>query len=213
MATFHVQRILLLDGQEVDCASEPGRCTIGMGLISDYDRSGGTPVDFDPSAPLAPAPTVELDRTAGIVDRDTVPVRATGLHPGSVLFVQLCESATERYTGIGELQIGADGTVDGAIRLIDPGPFAPGDEVRVEVRGASPHTVAEATLCSPDGEWCSDSGGVPVASDGTATFEVRIDHGTPARTAILAVHLFHNRAPGSGLPPLFPPPITIEVRN
>lgn len=273
VVTFHVQRTLLLDGEEIDCASEPGRCIIGMGLISDYDRSGGFAVEFDPSAPLAPAPTVELGRTAGIVDGETVPVRATGLHPGSVLFAQLCETARVRCTGIGELEVRDDGTVDDAIRLwrvfgawvepgaegssnvdcaavachvmldgptssrralpvlgvtfdatrgartpptaklSDPGPFAPGDRVRVEVRGASPGAVAEATLCSSGGEWCSGGGGVPVASDGTATFEVRIERGAPTGIATLATHLFHDRGPGSGPPPLFPPPIPVEVRG
>jgi hypothetical protein len=117
VATFHVQRILLLDGQEVDCASEPGRCIIGVGLISDYDRSGGFAVDFDPSAPLAPAPTVGLARTGGIVDGETVAANVTGLHPGSTLIVQQCETATQRCAPVGEHHVDGDGVFDGSVHL------------------------------------------------------------------------------------------------
>ncbi len=87
---FRVQRLLLFDGQEVDCASEPGRCIVGMGMISDYDQSGGFAVDFDPSVPLPDPPTVELGKTEGIADGETVSIVVTGLVPDSDLFVQQC---------------------------------------------------------------------------------------------------------------------------
>ncbi|HEX4901193.1 MAG TPA: neocarzinostatin apoprotein domain-containing protein, partial [Acidimicrobiales bacterium] len=81
--TFAVSRLVVLDGVEIDCASEPGRCLIGMGMISDYDTSGGVLVDFDPSVPLPDPPTATLERTTDLVSGEPVGLRVTGLVPGS----------------------------------------------------------------------------------------------------------------------------------
>lgn len=87
---FQVRRIVQFDGEDVDCASEPGRCIIGMGLISDYDQSGGVAVDFDPSLPLPEKPTVELTKTENLVDGETVRVSVTGVEPGAQIAMTQC---------------------------------------------------------------------------------------------------------------------------
>lgn len=112
---FQVQRILVLDGQEVDCASEPGRCLIGMGLVSDYDQSGGVLVDFDPSVPLPDPPTVSLDRTEGLADGQQVGVRIERLRPNGVVGVEQC--ADVGCTPIAAMNADADGTFDGDVTV------------------------------------------------------------------------------------------------
>jgi hypothetical protein len=114
---FAVQRILALDGQEVDCASEPARCIIGMGLLSDYDRSGGFALGFDPDAPLPPPPTMELAKTEGIADGETVDAVITGL-PSDGVFLQLCEIGTsDRCIDLQSLPVDDEGSYRGGVQL------------------------------------------------------------------------------------------------
>lgn len=56
-AQFEVQRLLDVQGEEVDCA--PGACGIGAGNISDFDEASATPIEFDPTVP--PAPRLNID--------------------------------------------------------------------------------------------------------------------------------------------------------
>ncbi|MGK2928535.1 MAG: neocarzinostatin apoprotein domain-containing protein [Acidimicrobiales bacterium] len=114
---FPVRRLATLDGEEIDCASETGRCILGMGMLSDYDQSGGVAIDFDPSEPLPDPPAVSLAKTAGIVDGESVAASITGLLPNSYLFVQQCAVPSLRCAPVGELNADADGNFDGDIRL------------------------------------------------------------------------------------------------
>lgn len=115
---FSVRRFLVFDGQEVDCAAEAGRCIIGMGLLSDYDQSGGVAVDFDPNAAPPAPPTAELSRSDGIRDGETVDLSLTGLVPNSSFFVQQCTERGECVTSVyDELLADADGGYSGPVRL------------------------------------------------------------------------------------------------
>jgi len=95
MATFSVRRLVVLDGVEVDCASEPQRCLIGMGMISDYDTSGGVLVDFDPTVPLPEPPTVTVEPSSGLADGQEVAVSVSGLVPGSSVGTMVCSAVGE----------------------------------------------------------------------------------------------------------------------
>lgn len=114
---FEVRRLAMLDGQEVDCASEPGRCIIGMGMISDYDQSGGVAVDFDPSVPLPEPPVATLAQTGGIADGQVVDATVTGLRPDGYLSVQLCTENGFRCAFLTEAVADDDGIFEGGIRL------------------------------------------------------------------------------------------------
>ncbi len=115
---FQVRRLATLDGEEVDCASEPGRCIVGMGLLSDYDQSGGFAIEFDPDVELADPPTVELAKTTDLVDGETVAATITGLFPNSSLFIEQCSADGFRCVQVaGELAADAQGSFDGGIRL------------------------------------------------------------------------------------------------
>lgn len=115
---FRVRRIVPFDGEDVDCAAEPGRCIIGMGLISDYDQSGGVAVDFDPSVPLPDKPTVELTKSENLVDGETVRVAVTGLDPNASVSMSQCTDEGSCAEGA-SLHGTADesGTFEGSIRL------------------------------------------------------------------------------------------------
>ncbi|WP_436796263.1 neocarzinostatin apoprotein domain-containing protein [Actinospongicola halichondriae] len=271
---FRVQRIVPFDGEEVDCASEPGRCIVGMGMISDYDQSGGFAVDFDPSVPLPDPPTVELGKTEGIADGETVPIVVTGLAPNSVLFLQQC---TDGYTSCaetssGEQRVDSSGRFEGTVRLwrsfgtygdlgptnvdcavaacelvingdtgnsraipnvsiafdptrgartppvlrlLDDGPFSPGDTFRVAVDGLGEFEWIDLQVCpAPDGEciaWGSQGPGE------ASVVEVTVDSGSAACASgcpiIAYVNTAGGRGPGgtSGPPPLFPEPILVTI--
>jgi hypothetical protein len=108
VVTFAVRRIVVLDGQDVDCASEAGRCLLGMGMLSDYDTSGGVLVDFDPSVPLPDPPSATAEPARDLVDGDRVEVRVAGLTPGGTTSASLCDEAQEMCVELGR---GAHGTV------------------------------------------------------------------------------------------------------
>ena len=115
---FAVRRMMTLDGQEVDCASERGRCIIGMGLLSDYDQSGGFALHFDADAPAPPPPSMELAKTSDIADGETVDAVVTGLVPGGHVAVQQCEVLEpDRCVDLGAVVAGDDGVHRGGIRL------------------------------------------------------------------------------------------------
>lgn len=101
VATFSVRRIVVLDGQDVDCASEAQRCLLGMGMISDYDTSGGVLVDFDPSVPLPDPPSAAVEPARDLADGDLVEVRVAGLTPGGTTGVSLCDEAQEMCVELG----------------------------------------------------------------------------------------------------------------
>lgn len=92
VATFSVRRLVVLDGVEVDCASEAQRCLIGMGMMSDYDTSGGVLVDFDGTVSLPDPPTATVQPSTGLVDGQEVTVTVTGLVPDSPVGAVLCRT-------------------------------------------------------------------------------------------------------------------------
>jgi hypothetical protein len=120
---FQVSRLVLLDGQEVDCASEAQRCLIGMGMISDYDQSGGVLIDFDPSAPLPAPPSATIEDDGPYDDGQRVTVRVDGLRPDSGVGTavctadgSMCADATPGSVS-SPATVGADGSATFDLRL------------------------------------------------------------------------------------------------
>jgi hypothetical protein len=120
--SFAVRRLLVLDGRELDCASEAQRCLIGMGMISDYDTSGGVLVDFDPAAPLPERPSASAEPAVGLVDGDEVLLRVTGLYPGTDVGASICDGASGACVDVvpvddGQQLVGPDGTYERRMRV------------------------------------------------------------------------------------------------
>lgn len=261
---FQVLRLITLDGQEIDCASEAGRCLIGMGLISDYDQSGGVLVDFDPSAPLPDPPTIELSKTAELADGESVRVRVTGLMARTTGFADVCAGSSCvplrtdlvadeqgtieaevslwrtfggwdeasgmptnidctitpcRFTLYGEapggrtvppvdLSFSTSGTsrVPPTMRILDEGPFAPGDRIRVELTGLAGTDFVDVQSCVP-GRDCIASGGAAITGGDSVVVPVEV-HGTCAADCFLWATPYHE---GSGPPPLYPEPVPFVV--
>lgn len=61
VAEFEVSRYISTpDGGEIDCMSAAERCIVGMGAISDYDRSGGSYIGFT-GQPDFPEPSLSVE--------------------------------------------------------------------------------------------------------------------------------------------------------
>ena len=113
---FSVRRLLVVDGEEIDCASEPGRCILGMGMLSDYDQSGGVAVDFDPDEPLPEPPAITLSKYDGIADGEEVRVRVSGLLPDSHIAFLECTS-DGHCAELGRETADSAGSFTGDVRL------------------------------------------------------------------------------------------------
>lgn len=92
---FTVRRVLTtpLTGT-VDCAAEAERCIVGMGAISDYDRSGGAGFAIAGGDPID-IPELAVTPTEGLVDGDVVRLTGSGfsaVEGGPQLDVSLCST-------------------------------------------------------------------------------------------------------------------------
>lgn len=136
--TYRIKRVLTtpITGS-VDCAAEAGRCIVAMGAISDYDRSGGLPVEFATDVEPVELPTVQVEPAEALADGQVVRVTATGLTPDDVMFVEVCSSDPsacwstgvpvtdpEGYGALG-LPVDPSGRVDGEVPVWR---FLPGGE-------------------------------------------------------------------------------------
>lgn len=74
---------------EVDCASEAERCMVAIGAAANYDRSGGSYVDFA-GAPDFPQPTMAVTPPGPATSGQTVHVEGRDMIPGRLNQVQQC---------------------------------------------------------------------------------------------------------------------------
>ncbi|MEZ5178746.1 MAG: hypothetical protein R2746_10835 [Acidimicrobiales bacterium] len=91
VARFVVRRYVVTpEGGRVDCLSAAERCLIGVGAVSNYDRSGGTYVAFA-DAPPFPEPAVSVTPGGPFAAGQQVTVDATGLVPLRAWRVKQCK--------------------------------------------------------------------------------------------------------------------------
>lgn len=91
LATITVRRhIVTPDQGEVDCASAAERCLVGMGAISNYDRSGGSYLQFD-GAPDFPTPTLTVTPDGDLTAGQTVDVSVSNWAPSRQIRFQQCQ--------------------------------------------------------------------------------------------------------------------------
>ena len=93
-ALFTVHRILHTANGDFDCASSVDACRIAAAKLTDYSESGGATIDFDPSVPLPPPPTLAAAPTVGLVEGQTIVVLGGGFPANSGVTVQQCVTAT-----------------------------------------------------------------------------------------------------------------------
>lgn len=75
--------------QTVDCATEPEVCVIEAANYEDGAELS-VPLTFDPDAPPAALPAMEVSPSAGLVDRQEVDLYGTGFLPGESLYLSQC---------------------------------------------------------------------------------------------------------------------------
>ncbi len=122
VADIVVRRFIQTPGYgRIDCASAPERCLIGMGAISDYDRSGGVYIDFA-GAPEFPVPTFTVSPDpAQLVPGQEVQVDVTQWVPGRQIRIQQCIAddggfdGSERCEPLLDTRADADGAFNGLV--------------------------------------------------------------------------------------------------
>lgn len=121
----------LLDGTTVDCRV-PAACELVAGDPSSPERSATAALGFDPAAPLVAPPTLAVEPTSGVEDRDEVTVSGSGFRTGAFLQVVQCRAAgafpdncdlgaSQDVTGRGVVEEGAlmqGVTVDAVFRAL-----------------------------------------------------------------------------------------------
>jgi hypothetical protein len=133
----------------VDCASAAERCLLAIGAAEDYDRSGGTYIDFA-DAPPFPEATSAIDPPGPYTAGQEVTIQGSGLVPGRQYQVEQC-AGTEHCASLSmgrasaegvyaaTVAIGAAVEVDGAVREC-------GDDCTLQVRGVG---LPEQTTAEP----------------------------------------------------------------
>jgi len=124
-ASFTPRRILLVGGVPHDCA-EVGACRIGMGTVPD-GSGGSTTVDiqFDPTVPPPPLPTLSVTPDTDLLDDQSVLVSGEGFEPNQYVTMAQCVAPADpfagtcRYTGT-DLQVSPTGsfTVSVTVRRV-----------------------------------------------------------------------------------------------
>ena len=91
VASVRVRRLIETPGfGRIDCASAPERCLLGMGAISNYDRSGGVYINFA-GAPAFEVPTLSVDGAdTGLLPGQPTKVTVTGWVLTRAMRVQQC---------------------------------------------------------------------------------------------------------------------------
>ena len=89
-AAFVVRRILHTANGDVDCATAPGTCNLGVGKISDHAERAGAPLTFDPNAPLPPPPTLHAAPLTNLHEGDSVAMFGGGFVPSSQVAIAQC---------------------------------------------------------------------------------------------------------------------------
>ncbi|CAN5637634.1 hypothetical protein BH10ACT1_BH10ACT1_42640 [soil metagenome] len=81
--------VTLPDGNRVDCQSAAERCLIGMGAVSNYDKSGGSYIGFA-GQPDFPEPTLVAEPAGPYRPGQAVHAQVGGLVPGRSVRIQQC---------------------------------------------------------------------------------------------------------------------------
>jgi neocarzinostatin family protein len=107
---FSVKRYVAAASGTFDCvqATLDDGCSIGVGTLSDYDKSGRALIFFDPASDGEIPPRIEVDQTVGLLDGQELLVTGTGFVPDEVAFVTQCPIGGSNGIGscYGENQVG-----------------------------------------------------------------------------------------------------------
>lgn len=115
VARVTVHRHITTPGQGVvDCASTAERCLIGIGAISNYDRSGGSYIQFD-EAPDFPEPLATVSPAGELTPGQQVQVQVTRWPAKRSTRVQQC--IEDRCEDLLDGRAGAEGTYTATVTV------------------------------------------------------------------------------------------------
>ncbi len=126
-APFVVHRILHTQNGIVDSASAVDACWVGAAKLSDYGENANAFLDFDPSIPLPPPPTLLAGPATGLVEGQSIALFGGGF-PGntSVSFLQ-CVTGTTICSQLGGTSANGNGdfiTITHVHRAVVQPPFS-----------------------------------------------------------------------------------------
>jgi len=94
-ATMAVRTLLhAIDGTTVDCRTSAGACEIQVGSPDQPTNRIHLPLAFDPNAPLAPPPTMDVTPSTGLIDGQVVTVTGHGFFPNTPIGISECATTT-----------------------------------------------------------------------------------------------------------------------
>lgn len=88
---FKVKRVIRVGPDSIDCATA-GACIIGAGVPPDGIPAANAAIQFDPSVPLPPPPSLTVDPDSDLVDRQAVTVTGNNYEPFSSVGVVQCRA-------------------------------------------------------------------------------------------------------------------------
>lgn len=136
----------------VDCKSEAERCLIAIGATTDYDRSGGSYIDFA-GAPPFPEPSMAVDPAGPYTPGQQVEVRGTDLIPSRLYKVEQCRD--EICASLAQGPVAADGTfgatvaVNSVVPQADDDPVACDDRCTLRINGVGPEGASSVPFPDP----------------------------------------------------------------
>ncbi|MCU0309862.1 MAG: neocarzinostatin apoprotein domain-containing protein [Acidimicrobiales bacterium] len=88
---YQVKRVIRVGTDSVDCATA-GACIVGAGVVPDGVPAANAAIQFDPSQPLPPPPSLAVAPNTDLVDRQIVTVTGGGFDPGAGVGVIQCRT-------------------------------------------------------------------------------------------------------------------------
>jgi hypothetical protein len=99
-----VHRMLLIQGNTIDCASRKGACEVFAGEYPGASGSAVAPLGFNPRIPPA-SQAITLSATTGLQDHQLVTVRGTGYTPGAPVIVIQCQTGATSGLNCDEVSV------------------------------------------------------------------------------------------------------------
>jgi len=180
---------------QVDCASLPERCLLAIGAASDYDRSGGTYINFADAPPFA-EPSVTIDPPGPYTAGQEVTIQAAGLVAGRQFQVLQCVGE-KHCASLTMGRVSAEGTYGATVAIgaaveVDGVVEECGDACTLAVRGVglpdqTTAPVTDAILLGPIAGEGAVSGTPPTTTPpdpGTAEAPTTVVEGTVPSTEL-----------------------------
>lgn len=151
------------DSEPVDCAAAPGTCFVEARSYEEPLDRARVPISFDPEVPPSPPPSLAVDPSSGLADRQEVAVDGDGFAPGDEIYVRECTvdpgyGTACTWASDTPIVAGDDGSVSTTLRVrrtIALDPFGGGEGAATGSSAASSAFEGTATVdCAQEPGTC-----------------------------------------------------------